>query len=152
MDKKERIRLTKQKYCQTQKGKKSNMINHWKRKGIIDDDLGAVYDVYIKETKCWICQNKFKNTKDRCLDHDHDSGEIRYICCQYCNRHLLNIPEIKPRKNNNSGHLGICYDEEKDRYKYQKMTNGKKYRRFFKTKEEAIACKLKYENANHFQS
>ena len=76
-------------YNQTSKGKKSMMINSWKQSGIIDEDLYAVYDYYVKETNCWICQNKFKDSRDRHLDHDHLSGEIRYICCRNCNTGLL---------------------------------------------------------------
>lgn len=150
MDRKEQMKLYHKEWRQTPKGIKLNMINNWKQKGIIDDDLDAVYDYYIKETNCWICDNKFKNSKDRQLDHDHKTGEIRYICCRDCNSNLLRIPQTKPSKGNKSGYLGICYDEKQNRYKYEKVTNGNRYFRFFDTKEEAIAEKLKHENAKNF--
>lgn len=77
------------KYNQTPKGIKSRIISHWKERGIIDEDLDAVYDYYVKQTNCMICLKKYKDNFDRCLDHDHTTGEIRYICCRNCNSHFL---------------------------------------------------------------
>jgi len=70
---------------------KSKIICDWKIQGIIDDDYDLLYEVFIKETNCWICGKDFN--KDirmdiRCLDHDHDitdDGNVRYILCGYCN-------------------------------------------------------------------
>ena len=76
-------------YRQTPKGKKGKIISDWKQYGIIDEDLDAVYDYYIKQTECMICLKEYKNTRDRCLDHNHESGEIRYICCRNCNSNFL---------------------------------------------------------------
>jgi len=70
-------------------GKKSITISSWKRIGIIDSDYSALYDAYLKETNCYICGNEFKNSKDKHLDHDHNTGEARYICCTKCNTHFL---------------------------------------------------------------
>jgi len=74
---------------------KSYIIQNWKSQGIIDDDYDLLYDVFIKETNCWICGKDFN--KDivmdiRCLDHDHDitdDGNVRYILCGYCNLHVV---------------------------------------------------------------
>ena len=86
---KEKETIRRKEYRQTPSGIKSNIIGGWKRLGIIDEDLDAVYDYYIKQTNCWICLKEYKNCFDRCLDHDHTTGEIRYICCQKCNSHFL---------------------------------------------------------------
>ena len=91
---KEALAIYKKEYQQTPEGKKSMIIGSWKRSGIIDEDLSAVYDVYVKETTCMICLKKYKDSSDRCLDHDHKSGEIRYICCRNCNTNFLR--ESKP--------------------------------------------------------
>jgi DNA-directed RNA polymerase subunit RPC12/RpoP len=70
-------------------------ISQWKIQGIIDDDFDLLYDVFIKETNCWICGKEFNkdNGMDkRCLDHDHnitDDGNVRYILCGYCNLHVV---------------------------------------------------------------
>ena len=74
---------------------KTNRISNWKQNGIIDDDYDLLYDVFIKETNCWICGKDFN--KDivmdrRCLDHDHDitdDGNVRYILCHYCNLNVV---------------------------------------------------------------
>jgi len=74
------------KWGQTKKGRKSNIIGLWKFRGVVGD-LSFLYDTYyINETKCWCCGNEFKNTRDKCLDHSHITGEFRQILCQNCNR------------------------------------------------------------------
>tara|TARA_R110000850_G_C9576565_1_gene425621 strand:+ start:42 stop:464 length:423 start_codon:yes stop_codon:yes gene_type:complete len=70
-------------------------INRWKKYGIIDDDYDGLYDYFITQTNCWICDkvyNKDIKYDIRCLDHDHDitdDSNVRYICCSYCNRHII---------------------------------------------------------------
>jgi len=74
---------------------KNLIINSWVFKGIIDDDFDGLYEAFIKETNCWICGKKYN--KDivmdrRCLDHNHhieDEPNVRYICCNYCNLHIV---------------------------------------------------------------
>ena len=68
---------------------KSSRITKWKSRGILDEDLSAVYDYLIEQTNCMICLKEYKNSKDRHLDHDHQTGEIRYICCNTCNSIFL---------------------------------------------------------------
>jgi len=107
-ERKERARIANKKYKDTNKEKiaeqnkkyqkenpKSMRISHWKRQGIIDDDYDLLYDVFIKETNCWICGKDFNKdiVMDRkCLDHDHDitdDGNVRYILCHYCNLYVV---------------------------------------------------------------
>ena len=69
---------------------KTYKINEWKRANIIDTDWDLLYDIFMKETNCWICGIEFDDIyKRKCLDHDHDTGECRYICCSYCNLHTI---------------------------------------------------------------
>ena len=73
---------------QPEKLKKQKHINAWRNRGIIDDDLDALYDYYIEQTNCMICDIDF-SISFRCLDHDHETGEVRYICCNKCNTSIL---------------------------------------------------------------
>ena len=91
---KEHIRNLKKEYNQSEKGVKTRIISHWKSRGVIDEDLSAVYDYYIEQTHCIICSKQYKDSFDRCLDHDHKTGEIRYICCRHCNSTLLREKNI----------------------------------------------------------
>ena len=85
----EKLKKYSREYYQTPRGHKITRINNWKQIGIRDQDLSAVYDIYIKEKHCWICGNEYTKRKERHLDHDHDTGEIRYICCRSCNINIL---------------------------------------------------------------
>jgi len=68
--------------------KKNTIIGHWKRRGIIGD-LSFIYDNdYLPATNCWVCNAAFKNSFDKCCDHDHsitDGDNVRQIVCRSCN-------------------------------------------------------------------
>ena len=65
-------------------------IANWKNDGMIDADWGSVYEMFIKENECWICGINFnETTRKKCLDHDHNTGELRYVCCQTCNVYII---------------------------------------------------------------
>ena len=67
-------------------------ITSWKAIGIIDTDMDLLYEVFMKETKCWICDVEFSKSNHKCLDHDHsikDGNNVRYICCRNCNLHII---------------------------------------------------------------
>ena len=60
----------------------------WKAKGMkfTKEEYKTIYNKYIYATNCELCNNKFKSTTDRHLDHNHKTGEIRYIVCRSCNK------------------------------------------------------------------
>ena len=60
-------------------------IYNWKRYGLIYDDYDELYEIYIKTMECQHCNKEFKDSHDRCMDHDHDTGFFRKIICQKCN-------------------------------------------------------------------
>lgn len=62
----------------------------WKSAGMIDADWSSVYEMFIKENECWICGINFnETTRHKCLDHNHVTGELRYVCCNVCNTHIV---------------------------------------------------------------
>ena len=72
------------------KERKKYVISRWISKGIVDSDWDSVYEEYIKQTHCWICNREYDFKKiRRCLDHNHETGEIRYIVCNPCNIHII---------------------------------------------------------------
>ena len=72
-----------------EKNHKSYSISMWLYRGVIDADIQAVYKYFITQTHCWICDIEYCKKYKRCLDHDHDTGEIRYICCSLCNTNVV---------------------------------------------------------------
>jgi hypothetical protein len=81
---KEQIKESNRVYRQTEKGKKSNRIKLWRKKGVIGD-YDKLYEKYVNTDKCEICKSVFKSDFYRCLDHDHETGEFRYVLCRACN-------------------------------------------------------------------
>ena len=66
------------------KYKKSNTLNNWRRSGV-KGDLDELYKKYVNTDKCEICEKVFSDTYNRCLDHDHETGEFRNVLCRSCN-------------------------------------------------------------------
>ena len=82
---KEQIKDKSKEYNQTTNGIKYNRINKWKQRGVIHDDFNILYEQYFNTTECNVCKVGFTNTNKKCLDHDHDNGQFRYILCNSCN-------------------------------------------------------------------
>ena len=64
---------------------KRSMIKGWKQKGVVYADFDELYAVYINTLTCSHCSKEFINSRNRCLDHCHETGLFRKIVCQGCN-------------------------------------------------------------------
>ena len=66
---------------------KTDKKAYWRYSGMkfTEEDFEYIYSEYMKATHCDLCDKQFKNTKDRQLDHNHETGEIRNIVCNRCN-------------------------------------------------------------------
>jgi hypothetical protein len=60
-------------------------IYDWKFRGVIYHNFDELYEVYIKTMNCWHCNKEFVSTRDRQLDHNHETGAFRAIVCNKCN-------------------------------------------------------------------
>ena len=98
---------------------KNNTIKNWKLRGLIYNDYDDLYEVYIKTMQCQHCNKEFKNSRDRCMDHDHSTGLFRKIVCRLCNTHdsYINYPNGYDKKQYDSNHK-----EEKFKKCSQKIT------------------------------
>jgi len=79
-------------YMKTEAMVIQNRINNWKQIGVDPSyDFEVIYDIYIHTSKCDVCNVTLTDGKGphgRCLDHDHETGEIRNIVCMKCNYHI----------------------------------------------------------------
>ena len=79
---------------------KSICRGRWTRCGMIfvdDTHFECIYNEYIIATNCDLCGKLFPNTRDRQLDHDHETGDVRNVVCCKCNQ---NRKDNKPKKTN----------------------------------------------------
>tara|TARA_R110001583_G_scaffold16244_5_gene66552 strand:- start:850 stop:1185 length:336 start_codon:yes stop_codon:yes gene_type:complete len=71
-------------YHKTPAGKKSHTMASWRSAGVINV-TDEMYNHYIATTHCECCLKQFSSSKNRHLDHDHESGEYRWVICGSCN-------------------------------------------------------------------
>jgi hypothetical protein len=77
---------------------KYNRLKNWKANGMIIDD--NVINKYINTKKCELCNVEFAprgslTGNRKCLDHQHSSGYVRFVCCIGCNSKLSKIDKLK---------------------------------------------------------
>jgi len=71
-------------YRQTDAGKKTRRMSKWREYGVLNvDDI--MYNNFINKTKCDVCSKVFESEYHKCLDHDHETGEFRFVLCRTCN-------------------------------------------------------------------
>mgnify|MGYP003653588059 CR=1 FL=1 len=71
-------------FNQTPAGKKAWIMSNWRRRGVVNVN-DEMYERYLNTTKCECCLKEFSCSTDRCLDHNHETGEFRWVICRSCN-------------------------------------------------------------------
>ena len=91
---------------------KSRTKSSWKSIGMKFRDDGHfkfVYNEFIHATNCELCNKLFSKSRDRQLDHDHETGEIRNIVCNKCNSHKKD--NKKKQSNTGEDYISKCKDK-----------------------------------------
>ncbi len=95
------VREAGRKWRQTPKGHFIRRRNHWIADNISEPEEGWEdyhNNTFEPSTHCELCNCLFDPDNDynsqRCLDHDHFSGHIRFICCRRCNSGFLRKQDI----------------------------------------------------------
>ena len=71
--------------------KDEQRARRYKRK--YDLTLEQIDEMLIKQDhKCAICGKSLKET-NRCVDHNHHTGEVREILCRWCNTRLSHVED-----------------------------------------------------------
>jgi hypothetical protein len=138
------------------KDHKSKTIWTWKYRCLKETDefIEELYNRYIVATHCELCDNQFKSSQDRQMEHNHETGEFRNIVCRSCNQKKY---DVKIQSNNISGYKGI-YKNKCKRYnqgfvwRFVVFINGKP--KFIKSSTDlnklvVFADKWKIENDYH---
>ena len=132
-------------YEQTPAAIKRRRISRWKDAGINSNDWNATYERFMNTLNCENLQcnvlftiDRYRTTTSKCLDHDHsiiNEYNIRAVLCHRCN--------VNNNSTNTSGIPNI--NRNRNNWRYERIFNGVKHSRTFKTFEEACAYKTEYE-------
>ena len=129
----------------------------WKRKGLIctEEELEDYYNEYIYLTNCDLCSDEFNSTRDRQMEHCHETGEFRNFVCRSCNKLKT---DVKRRTDNTSGYVGINKIRDATckygvRYVFSVMLDKKRKQiKSMVNKEELIKFADLWKKANHYHT
>ena len=65
--------------------RKSQAKTNWLRKGLNPEDFEKAWAAHCNSKRCEWCNNKYKSSRDKQMDHCHDFHHFRNILCQTCN-------------------------------------------------------------------
>jgi len=135
---------------------KTFTICQWKRNGLIETDemIEEIYQKYIRASHCELCGNPFTSSRNRHMEHCHETGKFRNIVCTKCNSH-----KSDRKCNTNTGERYISKRKDKNYkqgfyYQIQIYRNGKWIlRKTILILEEAIEVRDKFilENPEYFK-
>ena len=102
----------------------------WEKSGLkweTQEEFDYIYDRYRYATNCELCGKEFKSTRNRRMDHNHETGKFRNVVCGACNSHKK---DVKIKCDNTTGEKFISKCNSKKRtqgfyYQIAIRRNGK---------------------------
>ena len=93
---KEKIREYDRKRPQRKQTQANRFKTRWKCAGIKCEDWDILVDKYMNITNCELCDCELvkytmTNVNRICLEHDHLSGYVRFMCCHKCNQGIKSV-------------------------------------------------------------
>ncbi len=73
------------KYNNSEAGYKARWFYRMRKRYGINNVDEELYERYKNATHCEVCNSQFKSNMHKCVDHDHTTGEFRWILCRACN-------------------------------------------------------------------
>ena len=91
----DKFKETTKRYRNGYLGKKSRMKAKWVSRGVKlrpDETWDDLFCMWYISTNCMICDKDITSNNHKCLDHDHNTGFTRSICCKKCNNTFNQSP------------------------------------------------------------
>ena len=93
---------------------KYDTLYMWDKNGVIfesEEHKQEIYQRYIYSSRCELCGKEYKNSKDRCLEHEHDPTKpnFRNIVCTKCN---LQKKDVKIFSNTGEKFIHKCKNKK----------------------------------------
>jgi len=101
-------------------------------------EINQIYERYLLNKKCELCDEEYTETNKKCMDHCHNTGKFRNILCHRCNSNT-------DRKDNKSGVPNVCWDNFHKKWIYKKVINKKTHTKTFPYFIQAVIYKKEYE-------
>ena len=67
---------------------KQQRKGNWKKRGLDITNFEEIYERYIKSEICEICSKEYTKKNPKCMEHNHTTGQCRFICCKDCNNKI----------------------------------------------------------------
>ena len=123
--------------------KKKYTISNWRCGGLVvtsEEEMDEIYDRYLASKKCEKKGCEYTKSNWKCMDHKHLIGKFGYfrnIVCRDCN--------CNDNSRNTSGTPNVYKHTTSNGWVYERRINKIRHRKYFETKEDAIAYKISFE-------